>query len=119
MKPFQITLINGVILILLGLWGFFGSKDSSFTALIPVFAGTVLLFLTRGMKEHNRVFSHIAVGLTFVLLIALIKPLTGSLSRNDNAAIARVLVMMITCALALFIYIKSFIDARKQRNRIS
>lgn len=119
MKPYQITLINALTLIIIGLWGFFSSADPSFTALIPVFAGILLLVFVKGIKEANRVMAHIAVFLTLILLIALIKPLTGSISRNDSASIIRVLIMMITCVLALAIYIKSFIDARKQRSRIS
>ncbi|HEX2395160.1 MAG TPA: hypothetical protein VHI78_07430 [Bacteroidales bacterium] len=118
MKPHRITLINALTLIILGLWGYFSPADPSFTALIPVFAGVLLLAFVKGMKESNKVIAHITVFLTLILLIALIKPLTGSLSRNDPAAITRVLIMMVSCMLALAIYIKSFIEARKQRSRI-
>lgn len=117
MKPFQITFINALVLIVLGLWGYFDSR--SFTALIPVFAGALFLLLARGMRESNRITAHITVFLTLVILIALIKPLTGSLSRNDNAAAIRVIIMMASCVFALAVYIKSFVDARKQRSRIS
>lgn len=119
MKPYQITLINALTLIILGLWGYFGSETPSFTALIPVFAGILLLAFVKGMKGSNRIIAHITVILTLIMLIALIKPLSGSLSRNDSASVTRVLIMMFTSAFALAVYIKSFIDARKQRSRIS
>ena len=99
----------------MGLWGYFGSPTPSFTSLIPVFAGMILLALTRGIRKANKTIAHISVIFTLLVLIALIKPLSGSLSRNDHAATARVLVMMFTCVLALVIYIKSFIDVKQQR----
>jgi len=115
MKPYQITVVNSISLIVMGLWGYFGSQNPSFTSLIPVFAGIILIVLTRGIKNANKTIAHISVIFTLLVLIALIKPLSGSLSRNDHAAIARVIVMMITCVLSLVIYIKSFIDVRRQR----
>jgi len=119
MKPFQITLINALALIILGLWGYFGSDTPSFTSLIPVFAGVLFLALAKGIKDENKIIAHVTVGLTLIILIALIKPLSGGFARNDSASLVRVLIMMFTCALALVIYVKSFIDARKQRSRIS
>lgn len=106
-------------LILAGLWGYFGSDTPSFTALIPVFAGVIFLAFANGMKKSNRIVAHIVVILTVIMLIALIKPLTGGISRNDSLSVIRVLIMMAVCTLALVIFIKSFIDARKQRSRIS
>ena len=99
----------------MGLWGYFASEAPSFTALIPVFAGIILLVLTRGIMKANSVIAHGVVILTFILMIALIKPLTGAISRDDSTAVMRVVVMMLTSLLALVVYSKSFIDARRQR----
>jgi hypothetical protein len=41
--------------------------------------------------------------------------LSGSVSRNDTAAIFRVGIMMLTSLLAILFYVKSFIDARRQK----
>ncbi len=118
MKSHQITIINSLVLIILGLWGYFAPENTSFTALIPVVAGIALLLLAIPMRSSNRVAAHVVVGLTFLLLLAFIKPLSGSISRNDTMAVSRVLIMMLTCTLALIVYIKSFIDARRQRSSI-
>jgi hypothetical protein len=48
-----------------------------------------------------------------LVFIALFKPLTGAFARNNTAAIIRVLIMILTNLTALIIYIKSFIDARR------
>jgi hypothetical protein len=115
MKPFIFTITNAITLIFMGSWGYFGSDNPSLTSLIPVAAGIVLLILSGGVRKANRNVAHIAVILTLVLLIALIKPLSGSISRHDAPALVRILVMMLTCILAITFYVRSFIDARKQR----
>ena len=115
MKEYFVSLLNAFVLISFGLWGYMGSQNPSLTALIPVFSGIVLLYLVKGVKSGNRVIAHLAVMLTFVLLIALIKPLTGAIGRSDSGAIIRVAIMMISCAVSMYYFILSFIDARKER----
>lgn len=116
MNASKANLINSVTLIIFGLWGYFGSVTPSFTALIPVFAGVILLAMTPGIKKDNAVIGHIAVVLTFIILVALVKPLTAGLDRADNAAAIRVIIMMLTSALAMAYFVKSFIDARKKKS---
>jgi hypothetical protein len=115
MKPYFANLINSLLLISLGLWGYFGSVTPSPTALIPVFSGFILFILYPWFKKGNSIVAHIAVGLTFLLFIALIKPLTGALGKGDSAAVIRVIVMMISNLLALLVFIKSFVVARTKK----
>ncbi|HEY9115255.1 MAG TPA: hypothetical protein VIN10_11195 [Bacteroidales bacterium] len=115
MKPHLASLINAILLIILGLWGYFGSETPSFTALIPVFAGIILLFLNQGLKKENKTIAHIAVIVTILVLAGLVKPLMGALDRADTAAISRVVIMMFSTLVALISFIKSFIDARKNK----
>ena len=42
-------------------------------------------------------------------------PLKGSIERDNSMGIVRVLIMLITSALALISFIRSFIQARKAR----
>ncbi|MEL7496274.1 MAG: hypothetical protein AAFN77_01600 [Planctomycetota bacterium] len=109
------NLINSLVLIGIGLWGYFGVEDPSKTALIPVGFGIVLLLMVPGVLKHNKVIAHIAVGLTLLILLALIMPLLGAIKREDSLAIARVAAMMVSCAAAMGFFVKSFIDARKAR----
>jgi hypothetical protein len=115
MKPYLINLINAVVLIAMGSWGYWGSGTPSITALIPVFLGIVLLIVTPQFRKGNRVIAHIAVILTLFIFIALYKPLTGAIGRNDPMATGRVVIMMASCLLALIIFIKSFVDARVKK----
>lgn len=115
MKPFQANLINAAALIILGLWGYLGSETPSPTALIPVGFGIVFALATPPFKKDNKVVAHIIVLLTLLIIIALFKPLMGALGRGDTLAAVRVGIMIVTSIIAMVIYIKSFIAARKAR----
>ncbi|NET36564.1 MAG: hypothetical protein F6K19_31815 [Cyanothece sp. SIO1E1] len=115
MKPFQANLVNAAVLIVLGLWGYLGSETPSPTALIPVGFGVIFALATPPFKKENKVVAHIIVLLTLLIIIALFMPLRGALGRGDTIAAARVGIMIATSIVAMVIYIKSFIDARKAR----
>ncbi|MEM9143862.1 MAG: hypothetical protein AAGA86_12815 [Bacteroidota bacterium] len=115
MKAYTASFFNAVILIVLSAWGYFSSDTPSMTALIPAIVGVLLLLCNRGVKRENKVIAHIAVVLTLLILIGLIKPLMGAMGRDDNPAIARVVVMLLSTIIALVYFVKSFIDARKAR----
>jgi hypothetical protein len=113
MNPFQVNLINAVILIVFGLWGYLAPASPSPTALIPVGFGAVLASMTPGMRKENKVVAHVVVLLTLVLAIALVIPLRAALTRDDWVAASRVGLMLLGCLIALVIYVRSFIAARR------
>tara|TARA_Y100001970_G_scaffold278463_1_gene384196 strand:+ start:1140 stop:1502 length:363 start_codon:yes stop_codon:yes gene_type:complete len=114
-KPFQASAINALSLILIGGYGYLQSESPSITALIPVITGFILILLNNGIKVENKVIAHIAVLLTFIMIFGLIMPLLGSIKRSDTGAITRVVIMLGTTILALITFIKSFINARKNK----
>lgn len=113
MKPHIASLINAVALIAMSVWGYF--SGGSPTAFIPAAFGIGLLACQPGIKSHNKMIAHIAVGLTLVVLLALFMPLLGAIKRGDTIAILRVGIMMVTSILAMVFFVKSFIDAKKAR----
>ena len=115
MKVYLISMLNAFVLILVGLWGYWGSQTPSPTALIPVLGGALLLLFINGVKTGNRLIAHFSVVLTLLLLIGLIKPLTGAFGRADKGAIVRVALMMISCTIAMVYFIRSFINVRNAR----
>jgi hypothetical protein len=117
MKPYLYNVVNAIVLISLGSWSYFTSEHPSVTALIPVFAGIILIGISPGLKKGKGLPAHIAAGLTFILLIAFIKPLSGAIKRSDGIGIARVTIMMITSFVTMIIFVKSFIEARKLREK--
>ena len=99
----------------MGLWGYFESESKAITALIPVIIGIILLLVNKGVKNENKALAHVAVLLTFLILLGLIKPLMGAFERENAYAIIRVLLMIISSLWAMISFIKSFISARKNK----
>lgn len=115
MKAHTASLINAVLLIGLSAWGYLASDTPSVTALIPAIIGVILLALNKGVKAENKLIAHIAVVLTLLILVGLIKPLQGAMGREDSMAIMRVVVMIASTIFAMIFFVKSFIDAKKNR----
>ena len=115
MKAHVVSLIHAVALIGLGGYGYLSSDTPSVTALIPVVFGVLLLAMNNGVKKENKVIAHIAVLLTLLIIIGLIKPLTGAMGRGDSPAVARVATMLVLGVLAMVSFVRSFIAARKAR----
>jgi uncharacterized membrane protein len=115
MKAHLVSLIHAVALIGLGGYGYLSSDTPSVTALIPVVFGVLLLAMNNGVKKENKVIAHIAVLLTLLIIIGLVKPLTGAIGRGDSAAVARVATMLVLGVIAMVSFVRSFIAARKAR----
>ncbi|MCH2194537.1 hypothetical protein [Kordia sp.] len=115
MKAHVASLLNAIVLIGLGSWGYFGSDNPSMTALIPVIIGAILIVLNGGVKKENKIIAHIAVVLTLAILIGLIKPFMGRMDAADYVGVARVSIMILFTMIAMIAFVRSFIDARKQR----
>ena len=115
MKPYIVSLLNAIVLISIGTWGYIGSESPSITALIPVAIGVILLLLNPWLKKENKIIAHIVVLLTFVILIGLFKPLMGAIDRDSTLSIVRVSVMMLFTVIALITFIRNFINVRKLR----
>ena len=108
------NLLNSVALIGLGAWGYVETNFSP-TALIPVGFGVALALMFPGIQKHSKIIAHIAVFLTLVVFLALFMPLKGAIEDGRTMAIVRVALMIGTSALAMFFFVKSFVDARKAR----
>ncbi len=115
MTPALANLINAIVLIAMSLWGYLGSETPSPTALIPAGFGIIFLALTPGLRKNNKVIAHIVVLLTLLLIIALFRPFTSALDRGDTMAAVRVGIMFLTSFLAMITFIRSFIQARRNK----
>jgi len=114
MNTNKANIINSISLILMGLWGFL--DVSSATALIPSVFGVLIFmcfFLSNKSKKLNLIFSHVAIVLTLLILFALIGTRLPKSIEDGGLGLLRVLIMLGTSLLSIVIFIKSFIDARK------
>lgn len=117
MNAANISLLNAVVLVAVGLAGYFLPEEPSKTAFIPVVFGVILLACNPGVRKNNKAIAHVAVLATLLILLGLVMPLKGAIGRADGAAIARVSIMILTTLFAMVIFIRSFIDARKSKNQ--
>ena len=105
------SLVNGIVLVAVGLWGYM--ESSSPTSLIPVVIGAILLVLNKGVKNQNKVIAHIAVLVT-LLSFANVMPLRGALADGRLEAVFRIIIMLSSSVYAMIFFIKSFIEARRK-----
>lgn len=114
MNPQKANLINAITLILVGLWGYV--SVASATALIPVGFGLVLLCcygIIMAKPGSKKIVAHIAILFTLILLFALAGVRLPKSLATGGFGLARVLIMISTCLLAIGYFIKNFIDNKK------
>ena len=114
MNASNANLLNSICLIGMGLWGYF--ELSAPTAFIPVGFGVMLLACHSGVKAQNKVVAHVAVLLTLLILVALCGMTLPKKIESGGAGLLRVLSMVVTSALSMILFVKSFIDARKNKS---
>ncbi len=117
MKPVRVNLINALVLIVAGLYGYFGvataSGTASPTALIPAAFGVVFIVLGLFWEKAPKVVSHVVVVLTLLLLVVCISRFVKIDAWDAKKYIF--LACILSNGIALTVFIKSFIDARKSR----
>ena len=114
MNAYKANLLNSIVLITIGLWGYF--ESSSVTALIPVVFGFILILCSKGVRSQNKIIAHVAVLLTLVILLSLAGMRLPKSIDSGGLSLLRVLLMISTSTLAMIFYVKSFIDARKNKS---
>ena len=107
------NLINSISLITVGLWGYFDVLSP--TALIPVSIGVFLIACYNGVKNQNKIISHIAVLLTLLILVSLVGMRLPKSINKGGIGLVRVIIMILTSSLSMIFFIRSFIAARKSK----
>lgn len=115
MKLNTLSLINGIVLILMGLWSHIYPETPSPTALIPVVLGAAILVLNKGVRRKDIGVSNAVMIITFLVLAGLVFPLSSAISRSDIPAVLRVSVMMLSSLIPLIFFIKRFAKYRLKK----
>lgn len=109
----------GIILIVLGLVGYFGTGRVSVTALIPAFFGAVFVILALVARSDaaRKHAMHAAVALALLGLLGTLVRLVPALGAGQlsRPAVLAQLVMSILLAGYVALGVKSFKDARRAR----
>ena len=115
----KITIGLGLVLIVLGVGGYFGTGQESLTALIPAFFGLPLGLLGLiALKEHMRKHAMHAAALIALLglvgsLFRIVKKLIVGEELEVSTAVTMQLVVAALCAVFVVLCIRSFIQARR------
>ncbi|MEJ7627039.1 MAG: hypothetical protein WKF35_09260 [Ferruginibacter sp.] len=117
MNTAGVNILNALVLIGAGLYGYFGitaaDGTNSLTALIPAAFGLLFLLMHKGVANKNKTITHIVVLLTLILLIMCIMRFLKIEEWDSKKYIF--LACILSNSLALIVFIKSFVDARKSR----
>jgi len=118
----KLTIFYAILLIAIGVGGYFGSGMVSVTALIPAFIGLPILIcgmVANAKPEKTKLTMHIAVLLAVVALAGgsrgmsdFMTVLSGGEVERPPAAIAQG-VLVILSAIYLVLAVRSFVAARK------
>ncbi len=118
------TMVIGVLMIVLGLAGYFGTGTSSFTALIPAVFG--ILFVALGAAARNpgarRHAMHGAAALALIGFLATVRSfaalpaaMSGAETLRGPGAVYSQAAFAVLSGILLVLCVKSFIDARRAR----
>jgi hypothetical protein len=123
-KMTKLTLMTGILLITLGIIGYYGSGMQSMTALIPAGFGVIIGILGM-LSKKEKIRKHMMHGALLVALLGLIGSFSGIIKTIDllrnipverpTAAIAQA-IMAFICLVYLIAGIQSFISARRLSN---
>jgi len=118
-KMAKTAITFGILLTLLGLIAYFGISSESITALIPAFFGVPVIILGwLALNEKYRKHSmHIAAALMLLGFIGtgmrVFPQLVGEIA-NPSAFTVQ-LIMTLLCLIFIILAVKSFIEARRNR----
>ncbi len=120
MKAASANLLNAIVLLAAGLYGYFGiltpEGTHAPTALIPAAFGLLFLLLQKGVARSNKVVSHVVVLLTLVLLAVCVSRFIKIPEWGAKKYLF--LACIVSNIIAMTAFINSFITARKNRQAV-
>jgi hypothetical protein len=117
------SIVFGGLLIVLGIWGYFGTGTTSLTALIPCVFGLVLAVCgLLALNEKNlKMAMHVAAAVGLLGFLGTVRAwfklpalLSGAVVLRPEAVIAQSIMAALTLVFVL-LCVKSFIDVRRAR----
>jgi len=108
MTTTKTCLLNGIILLALGFWGYAANQFAMHTGIVPIGFGAYLCLISTRHHLENKSIFYFNMGLTLSFVFAMIQPLMRNIEQADPAGICRVSLEMAACAMAVIVYIRSF-----------
>jgi hypothetical protein len=121
----KVTIGFGVVLVLLGVWGYVATGSAHPTALIPTWAG--VLFVLFGVLANSEdpkrrmLWMHIAVTVALLGFLGMIPAMVDEVRMLRGVyfahpiAVQEKATMSLLCLIFVLLCVRSFIEARKAR----
>ncbi len=116
------SIISGALLILIGIIGYVFSivdGNTSVTALIPAAFGLLLIIFGFLAKSNENLRKHLMHAAVLVALLGFLIPAGRLLSQMSNIkvslAVLSQILMSLICLVFVILSVKSFVDARRNR----
>lgn len=100
MKTHQINLVNGIILIVIGLWAYASTTTDTATALIPVAFGGLFVITVPPFRAGNPLTANILTLLSGLLVIALLISLWSRIRDEQGIPVFHLIIMIISSTVA-------------------
>ena len=116
----KISVLFGILLSVLGLYGYLGMGRASVTALIPLFIGVPIIILGVLAFDEKKI-KHSMHAASVLVLLGLIGSVYRFLEKliigNMDSSSIVLIIMTAICIIFLIFAINSFIEARKAREK--
>ena len=113
--PYIVNSLNALVLISLGVIGYFVNPARPVTALIAPFIGILLLACTYHLRKHNRFVFHTVTALTLLVAIITLARINPDTFAWDTRNILLLLIGL-SCFIAVVFYVATFVRERRLRN---
>ncbi len=101
------ALMNSIILLLIGFWGYAANDFATHTAVVPIGAGILFLILSKYLKNAGKGLLIFTMVLALVLIVAFTVPLQRNVEQGDVTGMFRLAFEMAACAFAFIVYLRN------------
>ena len=113
MNPTKANLINGLVLLLLGLFNHFTSLHPTRIGLIAPVVGIVFIITTSMLKKNNKSLYFFIISLNTLLLGLLTQQFIETLGNDSEMRfLSRLITMLFSCLVTTFVFVKYYLDNR-------
>lgn len=115
MKSQHAALVNSIVLIIIGFWGYAANNFATHTAIIPLGSGILFMILSLLLKTENKNILLLIISLTLLLILAFSMPFLRNAKQADLWGMFRIGIEMLVSAMALIVYLRNFVQLNKNK----
>jgi len=93
-------------------WGYLDALTPSMFTLFPMYFAIILLALNDGVKYENKSQAKVAMVVSVIILAILFNPFSVAMADENHMAIFRTGTMILTTVVAIFFFVRSFLNNR-------